>query len=198
MTAVTFWYTEDNRSGVNLNLVQTSVTNTSETNFYTQAKLGDRVQGNNGSEWIFVQASATVTAGNVVAIDAANQARNASQAMVSASLIYSYGVANFQPNQMGATVSIGNANGGVANAGDYFWACMRAANGMQINALTTLAQGASRIFIHPTVPGTITTTATNSYFLGLCAPLTALATTTVVTPTEVVMAGWFVPVSVTA
>lgn len=198
MAIKTFWISEDNRAGIDLNFVQTSVGVSIDPSVPApRAKIGDRVQGDNGSEWLFVQASSTVTAGMVVAIDTNHQARDCSIAMLS-SFQYTFGVANFQPNQLGATVSIGNANGGVCNAGDFFWACMRATGQLGINALSTCAQGANRVFINIGTPGCITTTASNSYFLGLGVVGAALATTTVVTPIECVLAGWLVPVSVTA
>ena len=197
IATITVFYPMDGKEGVNLNLTVANVTATANTPEYPAPpmKLGDRVQGNAGSEWLFVQASTTVTCYNVVAIDSGYNANPASVAMV-ASNAYTYGVAEFAPNQNGAVVSIGNANGGVCNAGDFFWALMKSNGGAQINALTTALTCAARVFINVASPGSISTTATNSYFPGLIVP-TSLTTTTVVTPI-LFASGYLIAVSVTA
>lgn len=145
MTIRTTWYTMDNKAGVNLNAVVTSVT---VTNNPTQPEypglphnLGDRVQGNNGSEWVFVVASATVTAFNTIAIGSGFGAVNLTTALP-ASNLYAYGFAQFQPAN---GVTQGNASGGVANTGDGFWALMKADSGIKVNvnASVTAGQGAA-------------------------------------------------------
>ena len=197
IATITTFYPMDGKEGVNLNMTVANVTATANTPEYPAPpmKLGDRVQGNAGSEWMFVQASTTVTCYNLVAIDSGYNANPASIAMA-ASNAYTWGVAEFPPNQNGAVVSIGNANGGVCNAGDFFWALMKSNGGAQINALTTALTCANRVFINIGTPGCITTTASDKYFPGLIIP-TSLMTTTVVTP---ILAAWnyLISVSVTA
>lgn len=193
IATITVFFPVDDMEGVNLNV--TYATNANPETPGTQFKLGQRVQGNAGSEWLFVQASTTVTCYNLVAIDSGYNANPATQAMVTSN-VYTYGVAEFPPTQQGATVSIGNASGGVCNAGDYFWALMKSNGGAQINALTTCVTGAARVFINVASPGSISSTASNSYFPGLVIP-TSLTTTTVVTPI-LFASGYLIAVSVTA
>jgi hypothetical protein len=193
MTVLQSFYAMDNKEGVDLNALQTSVGVTADPSIPApRAKLGDRVQGNGGSEWLFVQASATVTAYNVVAIDAAFKAANATEALC-VSNQYVYGIAEFPPNQMGATVSIGNANGGVVNAGDYFWAALKIAAGGQVNCAVTAAAGA-KLYISGLIPGNLTSAATTTV-PQLVGPVvvTALATISVPDTTELIMQGYFVP-----
>lgn len=143
MTAITNWYTVDNKPGVNLNNVVTSVsitTNPPAPEYpLPPFALGDRCQGNAGSEWIFVRASATVTAYNLVAIGPAPNfsAVNLTSALV-ASNAYTYGIAEFQPT---AGVTAGNATGGVANAGECFWALLKANAGVRLNTTVSLTIG---------------------------------------------------------
>jgi len=194
IATITTFYPMDGKEGVNLNLTVATLGSTNPEYPFPPAKLGDRVQGNAGSEWLFVQASTTVTCYNLVGIDSGYNANPATIAMA-ASNAYTWGVAEFPPNQSGATVSIGNASGGVCNAGDYFWALMKSNGGAQINALATCTTGAVRIYISPTA-GNITVSATDKYFPGIIIP-TSLTTTTVVTPI-LFASGYLIVVSVTA
>lgn len=123
----TFWYATDNKEGVNLNTPITSVGDFTSLSQELSIPLvpfalGERVQGQNGSEWIFVQATVTVTAYNLVAIDANFKARNCTDAIM-ASNLYSFGVAEFQ-------ASVANGSTG----GDYFWACTMQRGGGLISA----------------------------------------------------------------
>lgn len=192
MTVVTSFYTMDNKEGVDLNNVLTSINVSTDPSVPAPpAKLGDMVLGNNGSQWIFVQASATVTCYNVVAIDTNFQARVASTAIM-ASGIYTFGIAELVPDLVNAVVSIGNASGGVVNPSDYFWAAMKISGGGQVNCITTAAAGA-KLFIS-TIPGVLTSTASTWYFPGI-AVITAMTTTTVVTPSEFVQSSFLVATS---
>jgi hypothetical protein len=65
----TKWYTMDNKEGVDLNFPQTISVTTNPEIPTGRLALGETVLGNNGSRWLFVQASTTVTANNLVAID---------------------------------------------------------------------------------------------------------------------------------
>lgn len=156
MAVLTKWFTMDGKEGVDLNNVQSSVDVVTAPEVpATRANLGDRVQGNNGSEWMFVRAGVTVSAFNILAIGPAFSAQNLTGALI-VSNAYSYGIAEFQP-QNGVTV--GNANGGVANIGDYFWALVKAASGVKINTSGTVAPG-SLLYLSGTA-GQIGATATN-------------------------------------
>lgn len=191
MTVVTQFYTMDNKEGVDLNNIQTSISSTSDPSVPApRAKLGDQVLGNNGSQWVFVQASATITCYNVVAIDTNFQARNASSTVL-ASGIYTYGIFEQQPNQLGSTVSVGNNSGGVIQPSDYFWAAMRIAGGGQVNCVTTAVAGA-RLFIS-TTPGVMTTTASTWYFPGI--NIVVSAATALVSTCEFVQSSFLVATS---
>ena len=146
MTIVTKWYTMDNKLGVDLNNIMSSINVSASASgdgiAYPQIgiipKLGDRVQGNNESEWVFVVAGVTVTAFNALAISPGFSAQALTRALI-VSNAYCYGVAEFQPV---GTSSVGAAAGGVANTGDFFWALVRANNGVRVNATATLNPGA--------------------------------------------------------
>lgn len=165
MAIRTNWYTSDSRLGVNLNRVITSVTltnNPSQPEYPGPTfNLGDRVQGGNGSEWMLVQASATVSAFNMVQIGKGFQAQNIVYATAaSLTSIFVYGIAQFAIRN---NVTVGNANGGVCNAGDFFWALMKANGGVRVNlsSSVSVAPGAA-LYLHPTIPGWLTTTVTAS------------------------------------
>lgn len=194
MTVRLSWFTMDNKIGVDLNRIVASIAVTASPDIpAAPMKLGDRVQGNGGSEWMFVQASATVSAFNTVAIDANARARNVTQALITSN-VYTYGVASFRPNQFGSLVSVGNENGGVVNPNDFFWALLRANQGSQLNMVSSVDAGA-RLFVSA-VPGVLTASASNSYFIGLSAVVSAAVT--VQGTVEVIMQGPMVAVSVTA
>lgn len=163
MTIRTNWFTMDNKAGVNLNVVISSVT---VTNNPTQPEypglphtLGDRVQGNNGSEWVFVRASATITCFNVVAIDSLYAATNMTSTLL-ASNLYAIGIAETQT--IGGVTS-GNANGGVIQANEFFWALVKVVQGARVNATVsaTISPGAA-LYLSGTSPGHVTSSAGTS------------------------------------
>lgn len=169
MTITTRFYVMDAKLGVDLNKVITSVTATSSPSQPEYPgvphNLGDRVQGNNGSEWMFVQASATVSAFNAVQIGVGFKAANWVFVTVSnTSAQYVYGIAEFQPR---GGVTVGNANGGVANAGEFFWALMKANGGVRVNLTSSVsvAPGA-KLYNSPSTPGWLTTSATLAQVVG--------------------------------
>ena len=144
------WYVTDPKAGVDLNSTETiSVTTNPEVPGPRQA-IGTRVQGNNDSVWMFVKASATVTAGNLVAIDAAGNAADASEALL-ASLAYTIGAAQFGPGGIFSTLTQS-----VAAPGDYFWAALEASGGLQINSTGSTLR-ATQLYISGSIPGTVTT-----------------------------------------
>lgn len=162
MAINTSWYTMDNKVGVDLNNVVTSVDSTSAPNPDVPApphNLGDRVQGNDGSEWLFVRASATVSAFNVVAINRDFRAINMTTALM-ASNLYHPGIAEFQTR---GGVTSGNANGGVANTDDFFWAMVKCAMNARVNCTVsaTVALGAA-LYISGSTPGYVTASAGTS------------------------------------
>ena len=182
MAIETSWYVMDGKLGVNLNKVITSVT---ATNNPSQPEypgfphnLGDRVQGNNGSEWMLVRASATVSAFNTIQIGIGFGATNCVIASSSASATsqYVYGVAQFQ---LYASASVGAAVGGVANAQDLFWALMKANGGARLNLVTSISAGPG-VKLYPSLatPGHITTTATLNQFIGIVPQASASAVDT--------------------
>lgn len=162
MAIQTNFFTMDNKAGVDLNNPFTSVDSTSAPNPAVPAppaNLGDRVQSNNGGEWIFVRASATVSAFNVVAINRSFRAINMTTALL-ASNLYMPGIAEFQPQ---GGVTSGNANGGVVNTDDYFWALYKVAMGARVNCTVsaTVALGAA-LYMSGSTPGYVTASAPTS------------------------------------
>ena len=145
MTIITNYYTMDNKDGVDLNNVVATVNASTPEYPGLNAKLGDQVQGNGGSVWLYVQASTTVTALNVVAIDSDFKANNITASIV-ASNRYTYGIALF--------------NTTLAEAGQTFWACLKVAGGARINFASTAAAGA-KVYVSGTA-GMLTTGATTT------------------------------------
>lgn len=146
MAILSKWVTMDNKLGIDLNTVVSigavSAGSSGDILSYpgqtVTPKLGDRVQGSNGSEWMYVKAGTTVSAFNMVAISPGFSAQSLTKALV-VSNAYSYGVAEFQTVN-GA--SIGAATGGVANTDEFFWALLKANVGIRINATGTMVPGA--------------------------------------------------------
>lgn len=178
MTVNTRWYTMDNKLGVNLNTVITSVTisaNPAQPEYPgVPHNLGDRVQGNDGSEWCFVRASATVSAFNAIAIGREYTVESLTTTHIS-SAQFTYGVAQFQT--VGGA-SVGAATGGVANAGDFFWALVKAnAGGAKVNIVTdsSAAPGAG-LWVSGTAGRLIATSVTNMRMNGWQAVATASGT----------------------
>lgn len=162
---VQVWYPESGKEGVDLNNPQTVSATLDPSVPAPRAKLGDIVKGNNGSEWVFVQASTTVTVNNLVAIDV-NFAANNLTATLAASLKYAVGMALFS----GATV---------ANALDYFWACRNAIGGAALNFTGTAAAG-SQLYVSSTQAGAITSAVSANRLIGLYANSTITGATTTV------------------
>lgn len=160
MTIVTNWYTMDNKEGVNLNQTQTISTTSNPDYPAPNAKLGDRVQGNNGSEWLFVQASTTVTQFNAIAIDNTFKANNLTSALI-ASNVYSYGIAEFQQGN-----TSDGASGTTAQPNDYFWALLKANGGIAIQVNPSAGRGVF-LYVAPTVPGSFTSSATSDAVMNI-------------------------------
>lgn len=157
MAIQTKWFTMDGKEGVDLNNVQATVSADSVPEYPgAPMNLGDRVQGNNGSEWLYCIASATVTAFNMVAINKNFGAINITTA-VQASGIYTFGFVQCQ----GLVSSDGSLNN--VQPGQRFWALMKVAQGARcnINASISVALGA-KLYVDGTTPGFLTTSTTTS------------------------------------
>lgn len=150
MTIVTNWYTMDCKEGVDLNNPITINTTTNPEYPAPPHKLLDRVQGIYGSEWVFVQASATVTANNGIVIDNLGKANSMTSALV-ASHVYSYGIAEFQAS--------------VANANDFFWALLKANGGVAVNISPSVGRGV-QMYISA-VAGSFTSSVTSNAIEGI-------------------------------
>lgn len=163
MAANLSWYTTDPLAGGQQLIDQViSVTTAPETPAPFHA-LGTRLKGNNGSEWIMVKASTTVTAGNVVVIDQNYNANNATTTL-GTSLRFRMGIAQF--NQPGTSQSIQSTLlQATAQPGDFFWAATQG-EGLVVNVSATAA-AASQLFLSSVVPGSVTTTATSPVVRGL-------------------------------
>ena len=94
-----------------------------------------------------------------MAINSSYNATNATTALV-VSNAYIFGFAEFIPT---GGVTQGNANGGVANTGDFFWAMLKCAQGARANITTsaTTSPGAA-LYVSGSVPGFITVSADTS------------------------------------
>lgn len=158
MTIRTSWKTMDNKEGVDLNNVQATIDVTVSPEYpAAPMELGARVQGDNGSEWLYVIASATVTAFNMVAINKDFGAVNITTA-VQASGIYTFGFVQCQGLVSTDGTSLLNAQ-----PGQRFWALMKVAQGARcnINASISVALGA-KLYVDGTTPGFLTTSTTSS------------------------------------
>lgn len=151
MAIRTNWYTMDGKLGVNLYSAPLGVLSSVNTSaapnpdlIAPPMQIGDRVQGNAGSEWMYVQASATVTANNLIAIDINGKCESLTSLHI-LSGTYTYGIATFQATQ--------------ANLADYFFSCIKAANGIGLNANTTVSVASGSALYISTEPGRVTSTA---------------------------------------
>ncbi len=147
MAIITNFYTVDNQIGADLNNPQTISVTTNPEIPGARSVLGDICQGIGGSQWVFVKASTTVTALNLVAIDESFNANNAAVVGGQVSLIKTLGIAEFQTS--------------VANAGDYFWAALAGRGGFLANVQSTAAAGI-QVYLSSSTPGALTTTVSSS------------------------------------
>lgn len=176
------WYALDSKIGDDLQYVTTFYSTASNPDFPTgggapEYRLGEIVQGIGGSQWMFVQASSTVTALNVVAIDNNFNANNITSALA-VSQVYSYGIAHFK-----STVADGGTNGN----GDYFWALMIARGGFSVTIIPSATRGA-QLYISPGTPGALTASATATQVMNIVV-VTAAGSSVGVT-SEFVMVGY--------
>lgn len=158
MTILTSWFTMDNKDGVDLNNIQATIDTTVSPEYpAAPMNLGDRVQGKNGSEWLYCIASATVTAFNMVCINKNFGAQNITTAL-QASGIYTFGFMQVQGLVSTDGTSLNNIQ-----PGQRFWALMKCAQGARcnINASISVALGA-KLYVSGDTPGFLTTSTTTS------------------------------------
>lgn len=169
MSIRTRWYTEDNKLGVDLNGTEAAIAVTTYPEFpANKINLGEMVQGVGGSRWMYVMASATVSANNLIAISPLTTTEFHAESLTSAHVasgIYSVGI-----SQMSVTA---------AATGEAFWALLEARSGAAINCVSSCVAGA-QLYLYPGQAGKITTTATGYFVVGAFAvnPMT-IATATV-------------------
>jgi hypothetical protein len=154
MTLFANWYATEPKIGDSLMFTTQFIATASAPEYPfaggdSRARLGEPAEGIGGSEWMLVQASTTVTAFNVVAIDNVFKANNATS-LLAASQVYSYGIAHFKSTL---------ADGGTSGNGDYFWALMIARGGFTVTINPSATRGAA-LYISTTVPGALTASAT--------------------------------------
>jgi hypothetical protein len=169
MVAVLSWYPTDPKAGANLQATQTVVSSqgsgatalsaiTGQTGYELPAAsfaLGERLQGNNDSIWVFVKASTTVTAGNLVAIDEQFNANDLTLALAT-SLRFNIGIAQFFTPGLGPGSIQSTATQATAQPGDFFWAAQQG-DGLSVNISTTGAAN-SQLFVSSATSGSVTTT----------------------------------------
>jgi hypothetical protein len=162
---ITNWFATDPLLGMAINLTETISTTTNPETPAARQALGTAVKGNSESVWMFVQASTTVTSGNVVAIDANYQANDMSS-LIAASLAVIAGVAQFQAGNLQSTLTQNTAQ-----PGDFFWACLEAASGLQINSTGSCLRG-TQLFISSATPGSVTSSVSTTQFQNIYANTT--------------------------
>jgi hypothetical protein len=172
MTAVTplVWYADDPKIGLGLNYTYTTYTSVAQaTNVEFPGPpqvVGDTCYGINNSKWIFVQASTTITAGNVIWISEQFKANNL---LTNPSLATSFGATavlsdihiGFAQFNNGGSLNIASSLlQALAQPNDYFWALLEAAAGIQLNVATTSCQrGPVAVYHSGAKPGNIVTSA---------------------------------------
>lgn len=156
----------DGKLGVDLNYpetrttVSTTVTGIPEMPGSTH-NLGDVVQGNNGSRWMYVQAGATVTAQNLIHISSSNVA-NVLTSTLASSNQGTIGIA-----QMAATAAATN---------QYFWALLQARSGAFVNTTGSCLTG-TQLYISSGTVGVVTTSVSTVALKNIYTLSSATATT---------------------
>jgi len=182
MAVNTTWFPLDGKEGLGLGtVIPNSQANATTNPEYPAppAKLLDRVQGNMGSEWVYVQASTTVSQYNCVVIDNTGRANNMTSALV-ASNVYAYGFAQFDATQ---------ANGG-GSSGDYFWALLKANGGVGVNLSASAGRGV-QLYIASGYPGAFTSSVTSNAIMNIA--LQASIGTSASNPGEAIVRGYILP-----
>jgi len=187
MVAVLNWFPTDPKSGASLQQTQTVVNSqgsgatalsaiTGQTGYELPAAnfaLGERVQGNNDSLWVFVKASTTVTAGNLVAIDEQYNANNLTQTLA-ASLRFDIGIAQFYTQGQGPGSIQSTATQATAQPGDFFWAAQQG-QGLSVNIAASGAAN-TQLYVSSTTGGSVSTSTTTQIVRNLFVGTTAFTT----------------------
>lgn len=167
------WYAEDPRIGMGLNFTVTAWTSAAQTTAPELpgpgAAVGDTCNGQNNSKWIFVQASTTITCGNVIWISKTYKANNL---LGNPSLGTTFGgtqalsdiTIGFAQFTNGLITNIQTSSAQVtAQPNDYFWALLEADAGIWVNVANTSCQsGAKAVYQSQAKLGSILTTADTS------------------------------------
>lgn len=164
------WYAEDPRIGMGLNFTVTAWTSASQSVVPELpgpgAALGDTCNGQNNSKWIFVQASSTITCGNVIYVNKSYKANNllgnpslgtafgATQALSDITIAFAQFTNGSPTNIKTSSAQV------VANTNDYFWALLEADAGIWVNSVnTSIKSGANAVYQSQGQLGAISTTA---------------------------------------
>jgi hypothetical protein len=189
MTANLSWYPMDAKvPGVALQSTQTVPSSTGAISAQTGAtgfelpaagaNLGDHIQGNNNSLWVFVKASTTVTSGNAVIWDSGFNANNATATL--AVTAKGIGIAQFYTTGLGATSIQSTLNVATAQPGDFFWVATQG-QGLIVNMQATTSV-LNPLFLVAGSPGQLAPTAAtarvNGLFAGSASAIAGSNTTT--------------------
>ena len=194
MTANFSWFPMDNKvPGVNLQQTQTVVNSqgstatalsaiTGQTGYELPASgavLGDHIQGNNNTLWIFLKATTTVTAGNAVFWTSGFTAFNATVTL--AVTAGGVGIAQFYTTGNGPGSIQSTLQQGTAQPGDFFWAATQGA-GLVVN-LTATTSVSNALYLVAGSPGQLTgatsgTARVNGLYSGSASNFTGSNTTT--------------------
>ena len=160
------WFVLDPKAGDQLQQTQTINVNTAPEVPAPFANLGDRVQGNNNSVWVFVQASTTVTAGNAVVWDNQFKANNATTTLAATAAVgKGIGIAQFYNPGFGPVGIISTLQVGTAQPGDYFWVANQG-TGLVVNITSTAGTNA-QLYLSTGNPGLMSSTAATVAVRGL-------------------------------
>ena len=143
------WFDTDDQSGADFNNPQSVNVNTDPSVPAPRVAVGTRHQGINNSEWVFVQASTTVSQNSLVAIDCNFQANPLTTTLASSN-VYTYGLCQ-----------IGTYQATNCQPTDYFWALLRASGGATMNISGVAARGA-QLYVATAQAGAATTSATGT------------------------------------
>jgi hypothetical protein len=178
MVANLSWFPMDNKvPGIALQSTQTVVNSqgsgatalsaiTGQTGYELPAAgatVGDHIQGNNNSLWLFVKASSTVTAGNAVMWDTNFNANNATTTL--GVINKGIGIAQFYTTGLGPGSIQSTLQQGTAQPGDFFWIATQG-QGLVVN-LTATASANDALFLVTGSPGQLSVTAATAAVKGL-------------------------------
>jgi hypothetical protein len=134
-------YTVLNKEGVDLGAVYTNTASLTPETPSPPFAIGEEVIGNNGSQWIFCQASTSITANDWVAITGAGQANSMTSTNIAASGGVRIGVSPV-----------------TALAGNYFWAAI---NSTKMTAQLGAASNQGVLLYATAVAGVVSSVSTS-------------------------------------